>query len=297
VVTMMRFALLSAVAEGTYTVMTFGDSWGDTGPTYKVIADAFEKNGVAVNSKNRAVGGTRACQWASETVSRKNKKTTFKAGEALAVAAEEEFGAQGPDFVWYTLGGNDLAFDNEKSACLKKVQKYQGDLVSDEAKACMKESSDQAMSCTEQLMEPFFKKFPNSKLMQCNYDVPCNSKLCHSIVDGSFMGGDYCGGDKYCDNQMGVYWSEIYVKELRKKYTEPQYTGLDIFGTVQAANGIADAAPGKPNLQYDSGDCGVTHELLCIHPAYGTKMATAIGDQFWDQFFSKHVSANNITTV
>jgi len=52
---------------------------------------------------------------------------------------------------------------------------------------------------------------------------------------------------------------------------------------VQAANNVPDAAPGKPNLQYDSGDCAITHELLCIHPAHGTKMATAIGDQFWDQ--------------
>lgn len=293
----LRFAPLAAVAQGTYTVMTFGDSWGDTGPTYKIIDDAFKKNGVAVDSKNRAIGGTRACQWAAETKSRKNPKTTFNAGEALAVAAEEEFGADGPDFVWYTLGGNDLAFDDEKSACLKKVQKFKDGLISDEAKKCMKDSSDKAMQCTEQLLEPFFKKFPKAKLMQCNYDVPCESSLCHSVIDGTFMGGAYCDGNKYCDNQMGVYWSEVYVKQLRKKYSEPQYTGLDIFGTVQSANGIPDAAPGKPNLQYDSGDCKLRDEILCIHPAHGTKMATAIGDQFWEQFFSKYVSASNITTV
>lgn len=292
-----RFAPLVAVAQGTYTVMTFGDSWGDTGPTYKVIDDAFKKNNVAVDSKNRAVGGTQACQWASETKSRKNPKTTFKAGEALAVAAEEEFGEVGPDFVWYTLGGNDLAFDDAKASCLKKIPKYTDGLISDEAKNCMKTSSDKAMACTEQLFAPFFKKFPNSKLMQCNYDVPCESKLCHSVVDGSFMGGDYCGGNKYCDNQIGIYWGEVYVQQLRKKYSEPQYTGLDIFGTVQAANGVEGAAPGKPNLHEDSGDCGLTHEILCIHPAHGTKMATAIGDQFWEQFFSKHVAASNITSV
>jgi len=279
-----------AVAEGTYTVLTVGDSWGDTGPTYKIIKDAFDKNGVAVNSINRAVGGTTACQWASKTKSDKTK-TTFAKGQALVNAAEEEFGSKGPDFVWYTLGGNDLAFDNTKSSCLSKAKN------DDAAKKCMKASSDKAKACTEQLLEPFFNKFPNSKLMQCNYDVPCESKLCHSIVDGSFLGGAYCGGDKFCDNSMGVYWQEVYVQALRKQYSEPQYTGIDIFGTVQQANGIKGASPGNPVLTEDSGDCGVTHELLCIHPAYGTKMATAIGDQFWKQFFSKHVSNGNFTTV
>lgn len=286
----MRFAPLLAVAQGTYTVLTIGDSWGDTGPTYKIIKDVFDKNGVAVESKNRAIGGTTACEWASKTKSDKTS-TTFKAGEALINAAEEEFGESGPDFVWYTLGGNDLAFDGDKASCLKNAK------TDDEAKVCMKTSSDKAKACTEQLLEPFFAKFPNSKLMQCNYDVPCENKLCHSIIDGSFMGGAYCNGNKRCDNELGVYWSSIYVGQLKKQYAEPQYTGLDIFGTVQAANGVPNAAPGKPNLDEDSGECGITKEILCIHPAYGTKMASAIGDQFWLQFFSKHVSTSNITTV
>jgi len=282
---MMRMAPLLAVAEGTYTVLTLGDSWGDTGPTYKVIKDAFDKHGVAVDSKNRAVAGTTACGWASKTKSDKTK-TTFNAGEALVNAALEEFGEAGPDFVWYTLGGNDMADDSDKPACMKAAT------TDEEAYACVKTASDKAKACTESLFEPFFEKFPNSKLMQANYDVPCNSPLCHMTVTSNFLGGAYCKGDKFCDNKMGVYWSQVYVQELRKQYAEPQYTGLDIFGTVQAANGIPDAAPGKPNLNYDSGDCSVLHELLCIHPAHGTKMATAIGDQFWEQFFSKHVTAN-----
>jgi len=287
---LFRFAPLAAVASGTYTVLTLGDSWGDTGPTFKIIKDQFDKHGVPVNSKNRAVAGTTACGWAAKTKSDVTN-AEFSRGEALANAAYEEFGDAGPDFVWYTLGGNDLAGDSDKASCLKKASN------DDEAKACMKASSDKAMACTEELFKPFFARFPNSKLMQCNYDVPCESKLCHSLIDGSFLGGDYCKGDKFCDNTMGDYWQDVYVKTLAKKYSEPQYTGLDIFGTVQAANGVSGASPGNPNLHEDSGDCGITHELLCIHPAYGTKMATAIGDQFWSQFFSKHVSSSNITAV
>lgn len=284
---MFRFAPLAAVASGTYTVLTIGDSWGDTGPTYRIIKDQFDKNGVEVDSKNRAIAGTTACGWASKTKSDKSK-TTFAAGQALVNAAEEEFGEQGPDFVWYTLGGNDLAGDGDKANCLKKASN------DDEAKVCMKTSSDKALACTQQLMEPFFAKFPNSKLMQMNYDLPCENKICHSIIDGGFLGGDYCNGDKFCDNTMGLYWSSIYVQQLRTIYPEPQYTGLDLFGTVQQANGIEGASPGHPNLHEDSGDCGITHEILCIHPAYGTKMATALGDQFWSQWLSKHVSLPSV---
>jgi len=256
-----------------------------------VIKDQFDKHGVDVTSKSVAVAGTTACEWAAKTKSDKSR-ATFAAGQAMVNAAEEEFGEQGPDFVWYTLGGNDLSGDSDKASCLKVATN------DDEAKLCIKTSSDKAMACTEELFKPFFAKFPNAKLMQNNYDIPCESKLCHSIIDGSFLGGDYCNGDKFCDNTLGAYWSTVYVQELRKKYAEPQYTGLDIFGTVQAANGVSGASPGNPNLHEDSGDCGITHEILCIHPAYGTTMATAIGEQFWEKWLSKHVSADsNLTSV
>merc|ERR1711988_1697937 len=120
---------------GTHTVLTFGDSWGDTGPTYKIIKQAFDKRSVPVDSKNRAIGGTTACGWASETKSRKTSAT----------------------FVWYTLGGNDMADSNEHHECLKKAN------TESDAQACVKAASDVAKACTEQLLEPFFKKFPKSK--------------------------------------------------------------------------------------------------------------------------------------
>jgi hypothetical protein len=289
---MLRLAPILAVAEGTYTVLTFGDSWGDTGPTYRIIKQAFDKRSVPVDSKNRAVAGTTACGWASETKSRKTG-ATFAKGQALVNAAEEEFGDEGPDFLWYTLGGNDMADSSEQHECLKKATNDA------EAQACVKAASDVAKACTQQLLEPYFKRFPKSKVLQINYDVPCESALCDSTVVNNFMGGAYCKSDKLCQNQLGVYWASVYVEQLQKDYASlnGQYTGLNIFGTVQQANGIPGAAPGQPVMDQDAGDCKVLDEILCIHPTYGTKMATAIGEQFWLQFFSKHVTVGNTTMV
>jgi hypothetical protein len=290
---MLRVASILAIAEGTHTVLTFGDSWGDTGPTYRIIKQAFDKRGVAVDSKNRAIGGTTACGWASETKSRKTG-TKFAKGQALVNAAEEEFGTEGPEFVWYTLGGNDMADSSAQHACLKKAKS------DTEAQACVKAASDVAKACTQSLLEPFFAKFPKSKVLQINYDVPCESALCDSTVVNNFMGGAYCKSDKLCQNTLGIYWSSVYVETLQKEYSQShpgQYTGLNIFGTVQQANGIEGASPGHPVLDQDAGDCKVLDEILCIHPTYGTKMATAIGEQFWLQFFSKYVSTANATVV
>jgi len=286
--TMFRAPLLLAVAEGTHTVLTVGDSWGDTGPTYRVIKQAFDKRDVAVDSKNRAIAGTTACQWASWTKSKKSG-ATFAKGQALVNAAEEEFGADGPEFLWYTLGGNDMAQSDTVHACLKTAQS------DSDAEACVKATSDVAKSCTKELLDPFFKRFPKAKVLQINYDVPCESTLCDLTVVNSFMGGAYCKSDKTCQNKLGVYWSSVYVEQMHKEYAVSNpgaYTGLNIFGTVQQANGIPGAAPGKPVLDQDAGDCKVVDEILCIHPTYGTKMATAIGEQFWLQFFSKYVSTS-----
>ena len=138
----------------------------------------------------------------------------------------------------------------------------------------------------------FFAKFPKAKLIQCNYDVPCESFLCEATIVKQFIGGAYCGDNKHCQDLLGVYWGSVYVGELQKRYAQPQYTGLNIFGTFQEVNGNTKASPEFPDLDSDAGDCGITSNIMCIHPAYGTKMSTAIGEQFWKQFFGKHVTAS-----
>jgi len=289
---MFRAPLLLAVVEGTHTVLTVGDSWGDTGPTYRIIEQAFDKRDVAVDSKNRAIGGTTACQWASWTESKKTK-ATFAKGQALVNAAEEEFGDAGPEFLWYTLGANDMGQSDSLHACLKEAA------TESDAQVCVKAASDTAKACTKELLDPFFERFPNAKVLQINYDVPCESTLCDATVVNSFMGGAFCKSDKTCQNKLGVYWSSVYTEQLHKEYASLNgaYTGLNIFGTVQQANGIEGASPGHPVLDRDSGDCKIVDEILCIHPTYGTKMATAIGEQFWLQFFSKYVDLTNTTVV
>ena len=51
---------------------------------------------------NKAVGGTLACGWAKDP-------------DAIVSAARDAFpdAADGPDFVWYTAGANDLAQDKQ----------------------------------------------------------------------------------------------------------------------------------------------------------------------------------------
>lgn len=48
------------------TVLVFGDSWGSLGPSWHELVDVFAKHGVPATVRSSAVGGTRACQWASE---------------------------------------------------------------------------------------------------------------------------------------------------------------------------------------------------------------------------------------
>ena len=68
----------------------FGDSWGDTGPTWKTIRDVFARNGRVADVRSAAVGGTTACGWADDP-------------DSLADAAASLFPElpDGPDFVWY----------------------------------------------------------------------------------------------------------------------------------------------------------------------------------------------------
>merc|ERR1712078_973943 len=101
------------------------------------------------------------------------------------------------------------------------------------------------------------------------------------------MGGAYCKSDKECQNKLGLYWSSVYVETLQKEYAKShpgQYTGLNIFGTVQQANGIEGASPGHPVMDRDAGDCKILDEILCIHPTYGTKACT---QQLLEPFFQK----------
>ncbi len=268
------FAIASA-ASADNTVLVFGDSWGDTGPTYKEIQDTFTRHGVKGTVESAAKGGTTACGWAKDP-------------QALVKAAKNKFpnSKDGPDFVWYTAGGNDLIDDSTFHSCTKNAKSM------DEAKKCYGAATDIAIACTKTMFDEYWKVFPKSQIMECNYDIPCENILCRGFDEGYL--GNYCGSNITCLNEMGLVFQDQYVGRLRQVYSEPQYTGLLIGGTVQKAAGIPGADVGKPVLD-KSGPCDM--EVLCVHPKYGSKAGTAVGEAFYDLFFSKYVTKGNETVV
>jgi hypothetical protein len=64
------------------------------------------------------------------------------------------------------------------------------------------------------------------------------------------------------------------------------YTGLNILGTVQQAGGVPGARTGAPVVGVHGSPCGLMTE--CVHPTYGGMGATAVGEAFWQLYFSKY---------
>jgi len=265
----------AAAASADNTVLVFGDSWGDTGPTYKEIQDTFTRHNTKGTVKSAAVGGTTACGWAKDP-------------QALVKAAKQKFpnSKDGPDFVWYTAGGNDLIGDSAFHSCTKNAKSLEA------AEACYTAATDIAMKCTETMFDEYWKAFPKSQIMECNYDLPCENVICRGFDEGYL--GNYCGSNITCMNTMGLAFQDAYVGRLRQKYKEPQYTGLLIGGAVQKGAGVPGADVGKPVLD-QGGPCDM--EVACVHPKYGSKAGTAVGEAFWDLFFSKYVTKNGEQVV
>jgi len=196
------------------------------------------------------------------------------------------FDHDGPDFVWYTLGGNDMMIDNTFQTCTKQAKSIQ------EAEQCTDVATSKVKQCTEKLFDRYWKAFPKSQIIQANYDVPCENPGCRDM-DAGFL-GSYCDRNITCLNTMAVHWVKDYIEALSKKYPEPQYTAVHIEGVGQAVEGDVKAAAGIPDIDR-SGVCDKM--IACVHPIYGSKYATAIGNVFWDHFFSKYTTKANTTVV
>jgi hypothetical protein len=255
-------------------VMVFGDSFGDTGPTYHQVQDMFDTNGVSAEVKSAAVGGTSACHWASQD-----------GGKAMVTKAKSLFPqlTDGPDHVWYTLGGNDIWQDSTFQTCQKKA-KTQAALT-----ACLTSVMHKVSACTQTNIGNYLKAFPKSKVMHSGYDVPCNNELCKLTLTGVFD-MKYCAGNSTCNNKALYDFVNIYHADLRKAFPETQYTTLLMMGAVQKAAGIAGADVGKPVFD-QSANC--KWETLCVHPTYNSPAGKAWGQGFWDQYFSKHVNTKS----
>jgi hypothetical protein len=265
--------LVSFSAAKTYNVLVVGDSWGvDLWPA---IQHTFDSHNVSAKVFSTAIGGTTACQWAAK----------FD-GTALVKSAKSKFPdlADGPDFVWYSLGGNDLALDKPYHQCMKGAVSY------DDAKVCVGKLIEKINGCTSTLLETYWAKYPKSKVFQCGYDMPCldsgyNEGKCMTVAK---QRTPYCGSNVTCHTNALVDWQQMEIGSRQQKYPQPQYTGLNILGTVQKAAGVPGADVGKPVL--DQG-ARCDWEFGCVHPKPKTPAWYAVGEAFWDLFFSKHVHA------
>ena len=217
---------LPSLAEVELKVLVFGDSQGDTGPTYHAMQDVLDRHKTKATVINKSVGGTKACQWAKDP-------------EAIVKAAQEAFPGSEPDLVWYTAGANDLAENKQYHSCLSKATNEQ------DAAACISQANNEMMNCTETLLQNLWTAYPNVKVGQYNYDVPCLDGDCLSAA-AEFLGGDYClnsAEPKVCLGKALMYWQTIYVDALQQKYPQPRYTGMNVLGTVQKVSSVPCVAP------------------------------------------------------
>jgi hypothetical protein len=139
-------------------------------------------------------------------------------------------------------------------------------------------------ACTEKLLETYWAAYPKSKVFQCGYDLPCyDTDTCLAKAASKSA---FCGTNVTCYTSGAVQNQHAEIDVRQAKYAQPQYTGLNILGTTQKAAGVPGADVGQPVLT-QGGPCDMLGG--CVHPRPGSAAATAIGDAFWDLFFSKYV--------
>lgn len=265
--------LFVAAARKSINVMVFGDSYGDTGPTYKQVQKMFDDRKIPATVRSAAVGGTAACYWAG-----KND------GNAIVDETKKEFPflKNGPDFLWYTAGANDVWQSLGFKACERGAKTWS------DLRGCMNGLVKKVSGCTSKMLGKFFKEFPKAKVMHSGYDVPCYNALCQATFTGVFDLA-FCGKNNTCNNQAMYEFIDVYHGGLKKQFSEPQYTTLFMMGAVQKANGVPGADVGKPVLT-EGVNCA--WETECVHPRYNTPAGLAWGEGFWDLYFSKQANAN-----
>lgn len=139
----------SNMSVANKTVLVFGDSWGSLGPSWHEIQDMFDRHNVPAEVMSSARGGTQACQWAKPDH-----------GTSLALEAAKAFPNGGPDYVWYTLGGNDLV-DHTYEQCSEDAATYE------ESLECLAAKTLVINNCTQLMLKELWKVYPKTKVMQC----------------------------------------------------------------------------------------------------------------------------------
>jgi len=242
-------------------VLVFGDSWGAYGPSWLMLQHMFERRGIASQIVSTAVSGTRACQW-----------SIFP--ENLAVAAALSFGDSGPDFVWLTLGGNDL-LDEPYTQCSLHAQKIDG------AKKCAARQAEKSASCNIILLERLYARFPGTRVVQCGYDYQCAEGNCVPFTRWPF-----CGGNIHCANTLGRHWAHVLARPLLRRFND-SYAVISVEGCTQQAGNIPGASLNHPVMDQGS-PCYLM--LGCEHPAPNSPAEHLIGEAFWELYFKGRVA-------
>jgi hypothetical protein len=261
-------------SAGELSVLVVGDSFGDTGPTYKALDDTFKKNKVAATVESTAVGGTATCHWAAQ-----------EKGMKLVKDAQKKFpnAKHGPDYMWYTLGANDQVQDSDFQSCLSSAK---GGSWQD-ALDCAAPEVDRLVGCGTTMLENYWAEFPKSKVLFTGYDIPCYSALCDPITTTFY--GKLCGTNITCSNTYGNTVQQLLADALVKKFEGHPFTAVKFMGAAQKAAGIAGADVGVPVLDKGA-ECDYT--AWCVHPKYGTPAGDAWTDAFWDKYFINEVGGS-----
>jgi hypothetical protein len=271
--TLLTLCSSVVLSTGELSVLVVGDSFGDTGPTYRALDDTFKNNGVPATVESTAVGGTTTCHWASQ-----------EDGMKLVNDAKKKFpnAVDGPDYMWYTLGANDQWSDGDFQSCLKSAK---GGSWQD-ALDCAAPEVDRLVGCGATMLENYWNEFPKSKVLFTGYDIPCFNALCDLSFTHAFYGA-LCGNDITCTNTYGndvqKLLSDAYVARFKGK----PFTAVKFMGAAQKAAGIAGADAGTPVL--DQG-CECDYTAYCVHPKYGTPAGDAWTDAFWEKYFKNELS-------
>jgi hypothetical protein len=276
---MLYLVSATTAAEAPLRVLVFGDSQGSQGPTWRTLQDELDAHHVPARVESKAVGGTRACGWAERP-------------DAIAEAYHEAFpnATGGPDLVWYTAGGNDLASDLRYHACTL--------VAADEAAArtCLAAANARVLNCTATLLEALWQRYPHARVGQYNYMATCMHGEC-LLEDSTYLGGPFCLGARRrsadpseCMLRLLAYWQSIFVDALQRRYAAPRYTGMNLLGAVQHASGVPGASVGHLNVSGGGARC----EWMkgCVHPIYGTPAAKAVGAAMWSLWLKPLVAGS-----
>jgi hypothetical protein len=262
------------LSAGELSVIVVGDSFGDTGPTYRALDDTFKNNGVPATVESTAVGGTTTCHWAAQ-----------EDGMKLVNDAKKKFpnAADGPDYMWYTLGANDQWSDGDFQSCIKTAKHGSWQ----DALDCAAPEVERLVGCGATMLENYWAEFPKSKVLFTGYDIPCYSLLCDPITETFY--GKLCGGNVTCSNTYGNDVQNLLADAYVQRFAGKPFTAVKFMGAAQKAAGIAGADAGTPVLDQGA-QCDYT--AWCVHPKYGTPAGDAWTDAFWDKYFKNEMSGS-----